>query len=357
MTENNNKDNMANTKTDQRSDPSMIQRETRPSWLSRLKPFEKPDTKKVLLQIANTLLPYLGGLVLMYFTVRWGMPVWVTLILAVPVAGLLVRMFIFFHDCCHGSYLASKRAMSTLGTIFGILAFTPFTDWRHSHGIHHSSSGNLDRRGIGDVWTMTREEYESSSKWIRLKYRVFRNPVVMFGIGPLMLFLFSNRIPGKYSTVADRRSIVFTNLSLLLIFALTTATLGIEAYLLIQLPVIYFASVIGIWLFYVQHQFDPSYWARNDKWESFEAALSGSSYYKLPAILRWYSGSIGLHHIHHLKPRIPNYNLKACLNAVPELQLKRPLTIRRSLKAVRLNLWDEKREMLIPFRALRTQRA
>jgi len=287
----------------------------------------------------------------MYLTMQWGWPYWGTLVFAIPAAGLLVRLFIVFHDCCHGSFLRSRRATRTIGTILGVLTFTPFGDWRHAHGIHHSSSGNLDRRGVGDIWTMTVKEYQQSSRWKRLQYRLFRNPLVMFGLGPIYTFLIQNRFPGSYATKGERANVALTNGAILAVAAVATLTIGIVPYLLIQLPVIVIAGVGGIWLFYVQHQFDPSYWARDGEWESVDAALHGSSYYRLPPVLQWLSGNIGLHHIHHLLPRIPNYRLQQCLEEIPELRLERPLTIARSIRSVRLNLWDEANGELVSFAA------
>jgi acyl-lipid omega-6 desaturase (Delta-12 desaturase) len=328
------------------------EREPRPQWAIALKRFEEPSSGRAAWQIANTLIPYLGFLVLMYFTTLWHLPVWVTLLLAIPAGGFLIRLFIFFHDCVHGSYLPTQRGIRILGNILGILTFTPFAEWRHTHGVHHSVSGNLDRRGIGDVWTMTVDEYVASKPFRRLRYRLFRNPFIMFGLGPIGMFFIVNRFPGPHSTRRQILNVVLTDIGIAVIILIAAFTVGIKAYLLIQLPVLYFAGIAGIWLFYVQHQFDPSYWARTEDWGSMEAALQGSSYYKLPGVLQWITGNIGLHHVHHLRPRIPNYNLQRCLDETPELRLENPLTFRRSVKSVRLNIWDEKSNQLLSFRAL-----
>ena len=317
--------------------------------LARLKPFEQPSTSKAMLQLANTLLPYLALLALMYATLHMGLPYWTTVLLAVPAGAFLVRLFILFHDCCHGSFLASRTAVRGIGTALGVLAFTPFGEWRHSHGIHHSTVGNLDKRGIGDVWTMTVDEYKASSRWTRLKYRVYRHPIAMFAIGPLVLFLLVQRIPGGHAKKRQLGSVWLTNLLIAAIVTTAWLTIGLSAYLAIQIPVMAVAGAAGIWLFYVQHQFDPSYWARSDEWESLDASLQGSSYYKLPRVLQWFSANIGLHHIHHLRPRIANYNLPEALKAIPELELPQPLTIRRSIRSVNLNLWDEANRQLVRF--------
>jgi omega-6 fatty acid desaturase (delta-12 desaturase) len=315
-----------------------------------MKKYETPSVRRAATQLADTLPPYFAMLFIMYLTIRWEYPYWVTLLLALPAGAFLVRLFVIFHDCCHGSYLPSRTAMRIIGTFLGVLAFTPFEDWRHAHGIHHSTAGNLDRRGVGDVWTMTLEEYTASPRWTRFRYRMFRNPFVMFGIGPLYSFLIAQRFPGGYSSKKDRRSVLLTNVLILTVASAAALTIGTAAYLKIQVPVMFFAGLGGVWLFYVQHQFDPTYWARTEDWGSLEAAMQGSSHYRLPAVLRWFSANIGMHHIHHLRPRIPNYNLKRCMDETPELQLKDPLTIGKSLRSLRMNLWDEVQGRLVSFR-------
>lgn len=332
--------------------PPRMRAGDRPEWVFKLKAYEKADARKAITQLVDTILPYLALLALMYLTMRMGLPIWVTLLLAVPAGGFLVRLFILFHDCTHGSFLRSQLGVRILGTAIGCITFTPFADWRHTHGVHHSTAGNLDRRGVGDVWTMTVDEYEASPKFRRFLYRAFRNPIVMFGLGPVFMLLLVQRFPTRRAKWSQVRSVLLTNLVIAAIVVGGILTLGVKAYLIIHFAPFFVAGIGGIWLFYVQHQFDPSYWARSDEWGSMEAALEGSSYYKLPAVLQWFSGNIGLHHIHHLRPRIPNYNLRQCLREVPELQLKEPLTLKRSLKSIRLNIWDEEKGKLISFRAL-----
>ncbi len=322
----------------------------RPAWVHGLKRFEIPDSRKAAIQFIDTAVPYFALWVGMYFTIRWGFPYWVTLLLALPASGFLVRLFVFFHDCSHGSYISSRRAMKVLGNFLGILTFIPFSEWRTLHSIHHSSSGNLDRRGIGDVWTMTLNEYLSSSWITRLLYRTFRNPLTILGLGPLYIFLIAHRIPSRGARREQIASVIFLDLIIAAISTGAFLTIGLQAYIMIQLPILFIGGMAGVWLFYIQHQFDPSYWSRSEDWQSLEAALKGSSYYRLPGILRWFSANIGYHHIHHLRPRIPNYNLERCFNETPELQLQNPLTLWRSLKSLRLNLWDEKRRILISFR-------
>jgi omega-6 fatty acid desaturase (delta-12 desaturase) len=247
--------------------------------------------------------------------------------------------------------------MTVIGTFLGILTFTPYATWRCCHGIHHATVGNLDRRGVGDIWTMTVQEYEASSRFARLKYRLYRNPLVLFVLGPVYVFLIRNRFPDKHAKRGQTLSLSITNAGILAIAAVCAFTIGLRAYLLIQLPTLFFAAVGGIWLFYVQHQFDPSYWARSNDWQTFEACMRGSSFYKLPPVLQWFSANIGLHHIHHLAPRIPNYRLQACLDAIPDLDLPDAITLRRSFSAIYLNLWDEMGKRLVSFRSLQATRA
>jgi acyl-lipid omega-6 desaturase (Delta-12 desaturase) len=327
-------------------------RSEKPAWVTALKRYEKAHPGKVTVQLVDTLIPYFALLSLMYLSMYWGFPYWATLVLALPASALMVRLFIFFHDCCHGSYVASRTGLQVLGNILGVITFTPYADWRWSHGIHHSTSGNLDKRGIGDMWTMTVEEYAASSPLKRALYRLFRNPLFMFLIVPSFSFLVMHRFPSRHSSRNQVLSVLFTDVALAAIIVAASLTIGIKAYLMIQIPIMILGGAGGVWLFYVQHQFDPTYWARTGEWESQEAAMQGSSWYKLPRVLQWISGNIGFHHIHHLRPRIPNYNLERCLRENPELQLNDPLYLGRSLKSVRLNVWDEKRRLLLSFREM-----
>jgi len=324
----------------------------KPAWIAGMKKYETPNPGKVAVQLLDTLVPYFALLAVMYFTMSRGLPYGITLLIAVPAAALLLRTFIFFHDCCHGCYVRSPLGLQILGNVLGVITFTAFSDWRYSHGIHHSTSGNLDRRGIGDVWTMTLEEYAAASKMRRVLYRFFRNPLVMFGVIPAVSFLILHRLPSRHSHKSQVLSVLLTDVVLAGIIVAASLTVGIRFYLLIQIPVMIIGGAGGVWLFYIQHQFDPSYWARNEDWGSMESALQGSSYYKLPKVLQWISGNIGFHHIHHLRPRIPNYNLQQCLNETPELQLPDSLSLVRSLKSVRLKVWDEKENVLLSFREI-----
>lgn len=315
--------------------------------------YAQPDYRKAFWQIANTLLPYIGLWALMIITVLYGLPFWTTLLLTVPAAGFLVRLFILFHDCCHGAFFPSRRANRVLGYIAGILTFTPFEDWQRTHVIHHSASGNLDRRGAGDIWTLTVEEYLSASWLKRLAYRLFRNPLVLFGIVPLVLFLIIQRFPSSGAKKRERNSVIYTNIAIAAIITVMSFTLGFQNYVLIQLPIIIMAATAGMWLFYVQHQYEGVYWARQQNWDLTCSGLEGSSYYKLPKVLQWIVGNIGLHHIHHVRANIPNYNLQRCYNEVPVLQAVTPITLRKSLKSLWLNLWDEQKQKLVSFRSIR----
>lgn len=327
-------------------------RDERENLIQAVSKYALADYRKACWQVANTFLPYLGLWALMILTVVYGLPVWTTLLLAIPTSGFLVRIFILFHDCCHGAFFPSRLANRTLGYVAGILTFTPFEDWRRTHTIHHSASGNLDRRGTGDIWTLTVAEYLSASRTKRLGYRLFRNPLILFTVIPATLFLLIQRFSSRGAKRRERLSVVYTNLALLAIIGSMGLTLGIGNYVLIQLPVIILAATAGMWLFYVQHQYEDAYWERQQHWDLTRSGLDGSSYYKLPRVLQWMAGNIGLHHIHHVRANIPNYNLQRCHNDVPLLQTVKPLTIRMSLQSLWLNLWDEQKQKLVSFASI-----
>ena len=323
--------------------------EKRPEWYKGLAQYEKPDLGNSIWQLGHTLLLYAVVLYLMVRTVQLGITYWLTLALAVLAAGFLVRIFIFFHDCTHRSFFVSDRANTIVGYILGVLTFTPYEEWRHSHVIHHATAGNLDKRGVGDVWTMTVEEYQSAPRWKRLAYRLVRHPLVMFGIGPGFMFLISHRFGTKTARKQEWLSVIITNLALVAIIVIASLTIGFRTYVLVQLPIILIAATAGLWLFYVQHQFADVYWARDADWDRLKSAMEGSSYYQLPKVLQWFSGNIGLHHIHHLRARIPNYNLQRVYDEVPEVRAVEPLTIRTSLKSLWYNLWDEMQQKMVSF--------
>jgi acyl-lipid omega-6 desaturase (Delta-12 desaturase) len=312
----------------------------RPELYRLVEPFGRPRWWRAVAEILATFIPYVTLVVLMMVTAHRGHPL-AALALSVITAGFLVRVFVIFHDCCHGSFFRSRRANRIVGYAGGLLTLTPFDKWQQSHAEHHATVGDLDRRGVGDVWTLTLEEYRTASAAKRLFYRVFRNPFVMFAIGPALLFVVGNRLSGSGASRRERFSVWLTNAALLAGLVVGHFTIGLPTLLLTMVPTVLLAGSVGVWLFYVQHQFDEVYWARREAWDPMKAALEGSSYYKLPRLLQWFTGSIGLHHIHHVQPRIPFYNLQDCQDTIPAFQAVPPLTIRRSLSSLRLRLFDE----------------
>ena len=317
------------------------------NWQEIVAPYQQPKLSHSLWQVANTFIPYAIMLYLMYLSL--GVSYWLTLLLSVPAGGLLTRIFILFHDCGHGSFFKSQRANNILGIICGLCVFTPYYQWRFEHAVHHATSGDLDRRGVGDIYTLTVREYLELSRWDRLKYRLYRSPVVMLGIGPWYTFLISQRFVNPISRRRERLSVYFSNLAIVVILLVMWATIGVPAYLMIQLPVAFFAGLGGIWMFYIQHQFEGTYWAEHEEWDYATAALRGSSYFKLPKVLQWFTGNIGFHHIHHLSSRIPNYALQRCMMENPEFMDVTTITLWSSIQSLRLNLWDENQRQLVSF--------
>jgi omega-6 fatty acid desaturase (delta-12 desaturase) len=281
---------------------------------------------------------------------------WLIIPLAILAGGLMVRTFIIFHDCGHGSFFNSQKANHILGAITGVLTFTPYYHWRWEHAIHHSSSGDLDRRGTGDIWTLTVQEYLESSRWKRFAYRLARNPLILFVLAPLFLFTVLERIPSRKAPLRERYSVYWTNLALGLVAIGLIWAFGWKAYLIIQLTILTVAASAGVWMFYVQHQFEGVYWERTEEWDYVKAALHGSSFYKLPRVLQWFSGNIGFHHIHHLSSRIPNYNLEKCHKEEPLFQTVKPITFFASFKSFTFRLWDEQQRRLVGFGHVRNIR-
>jgi len=307
---------------------------------SQVDPFTRPRDAQALFEVLVTFIPYVALVVLMLTLAHRGY--WPAALAIASIAGLfLVRVFVVFHDCCHGSFFRSRKANRFVGYLGGFLTLTPFESWQQSHAVHHASVGDLDRRGVGDVWTLTVEEYRAAPLMKRLFYRVFRNPFIMFGVGPALLFLAGNRLPEQNASRRERISVHATNAYLVAGLVAGHFTIGLPTLLLTMVPTLVLAGTIGVWLFYVQHQYDDVYWARHGTWDPMKAALEGSSYYKLPAPLQWLTGSIGLHHIHHVQPRIPLYNLQQCQETVPIFQSVPPLTLARSFDTLRLRLFDE----------------
>lgn len=320
-------------------------------WREIVLEFQKPSLPRAIWQIVNTLGAYALLWYLMYrsLLVSW----WLTVPLALIAGAFLVRVFIIFHDCGHGSFFKSRTANDIAGFLCGMLTFTPYYHWRWEHAIHHATAGDLDRRSVGDIWTMTVQEYLEATRWKRLTYRLARNPFVLFIVAPLFLFLVLQRFSSGKANPRERESVQWMNLALLVMVFGLGWLVGFQAYLVIQLIAMMVAASAGVWMFYVQHQFEDVYWERGERWDFTAAALQGSSFYKLPRILQWFSGNIGFHHIHHLSPRIPNYNLQRCHDADPLFQTVKPVTLVTSLKSFNLRLWDEKLKRLVGFGAVK----
>jgi len=325
--------------------------EERARWRAVIARYGQPSTPRAVWQILNTLVPYVLAWVLMY--VLKDISLWLTVPVAVVAGGFLVRVFIIFHDCGHGSFFRSRWANDIAGFVAGLLTFTPYYHWRWEHGIHHGTSGHLDKRGTGDIWTMTVQEYLDASRWRRFSYRLARNPLVLFVLAPFFVFVILQRIPTKGADLRERHSVWWMNLALTLLVVIMSTIYGLGAYLLMQSIAFMVAGAAGIWLFYVQHQFEDVYWERGDNWDYVAAALQGSSYYKLPRVLQWFSGNIGFHHIHHLSPRVPNYNLQRCHEADPIFQQVPPITLLQSLRSLAFRLIDEPARKLVGYSRMR----
>ncbi len=313
-------------------------------------PFEKASVPTAVWQIFNTVGSFALIWLATYFTrnISW----WLTVPLAMLNGLFLVRIFIIFHDCGHGSFLVSKKANTVVGFITGLLTFTPYHHWRWEHSVHHATSGNLDARGIGDIWTMTVDEYLAATPGRKLCYRLARNPFILFGLGPLFLFVIWHRVPAAKAKPRERREVHLMSVAVALMAFGMSQIFGWRDYLIIQSIILLVGGFAGLWMFYVQHQFEDVYWEKDATWSHTEAALAGSSFYKLPRILQWFSGNIGFHHIHHLNSRIPNYNLEKAYLSCPEFQNVQPITLWSSLKTLRLRLWDTRTRRMIGFREL-----
>ncbi len=310
-------------------------------------PYAQPRLVRSLADVATSLVPYLALSVLLYLTKGVSLPL--TAALVVFAAGFLVRTFVVFHDCAHGSLFASKRANRWVGRLAGLLVLSPFARWRHDHAVHHATSGDLERRGVGDIVTLTVAEYRSRSLPGRLAYRTVRNPLVMFGFGPIVAMIVGPRIATRAQRPRLRHSVLGTDLVLISVFALLCWLIGWEGFLLVWGPPAMLAGSVGIWLFYVQHQFEDAYWQSEGEWSYADAALRGSSYLKLPRVLQFFTGNIGLHHVHHLNARIPNYNLARAHRENPVFHQVPILTLLDGMRAVNLKLWDPERGKLVSF--------
>jgi omega-6 fatty acid desaturase (delta-12 desaturase) len=327
----------------------------RPFWREALAPYARPRLGRSLLDIATSVVPYLALSALMYLAL--GVSYLVTVALAIPAAGFLVRTFIVFHDCTHGSFFRSKRANARLGTALGLLTFSTFVCWRHSHAVHHATAGDLDRRGVGDVPTITVAEYQARSRGGRLTYRLSRHPLVMFGLGPIFVLIVQPRVVPRSARSRIKRSVIATNLALAALVGALCWLMTWQDYLLVQVPTIMLAGATGIWLFYVQHQFEDAYWESGERWSYADAALQGSSYLKLPRALQFFTGNIGLHHVHHLSTRIPNYNLQRAHDENPIFHRVPTLSIADGMRALRLKLYDEDDGRMVTFAQARARSA
>jgi len=322
----------------------------RPEWLDIVKKYQASDARKSNWQVINSFVPFILIWVLMFFSLR--VSYWLTLALAVVNAGFLMRIFIIQHDCGHGSFYKSRKANNILGSIFGVLTLTPYYQWRKHHAKHHASSGDLDFRGFGDIDTITVSEYEELSRRERFKYRFYRHPFVLFILGPVIVFVIAHRFPlnTKKTEKKERASVYWTNLALAGLILGIGFWIGFKEFFLVQTPITLISTIVGVYLFYVQHQFEDTYWRWHKEWDYKRAALEGCSYFKLPKVLQWFSGNIGFHHIHHLSPKIPNYALQKAYQENTIFQNVETLTIRSSFRTMFLNLWDEEQNKLISFR-------
>lgn len=325
----------------------------RQAWYQAIARFEKRDLRKASWQIVNTLIPYILLWSVMIWSIRVGAPYWAVLLLTLPASLFMVRLFILFHDCAHQSFFPSRRANRIFGYISGVLTFTAYEKWRASHWKHHATVADLDRRGVGDFWTMTKSEYLESPPWKGWIYRLARDPFIVFILGPIFVFLVVQRFPISAQSRKERNGVYLADLGILGIVLAAGLTFGFRTYLIIQLPIVFIGGMLGLWLFYVQHNFEGVYWARHSEWDRIKAALEGSSFYRLPKVPQWFTGNIGYHHVHHVRPMIPNYHLEKCCASEPALRDVKPLTIRRSLRSLGLGLWDEQNKKLVSFRSLR----
>lgn len=326
-----------------------------PSWVSVIRKYNQPDLRKSIWQIINSLGPYLAMWAIMYYTL--GISYWLTLGLSLLASGFLVRVFIIFHDCGHGSFFNSIRTSRIIGTFMGALVFTPYDRWHRSHAAHHNTVGNLDKRGDGDIWTVTTDEYRAMSRGKKLFYRIYRHPFIMFGLGPVLLFTLWFRFNDKNISKKERWNLNLVNLIILLWCTGLSLLMGWKAFLMIQVPVIFFATSAGAWLFYVQHQFEDVIWSHNKDWDYQEMALQGSSFLKTPRLIQWFSGNIGFHHVHHLGPKIPNYKLPQCHRENPIFSSIKPVTLWKGIQTGKYRLWDENIGRLITFRQFKNTSA
>jgi omega-6 fatty acid desaturase (delta-12 desaturase) len=321
------------------------------SLRKQIAPFEQSTTKQSIWQIINTLGPFIILWYLAYISLS--VSYWLALIPAVFAAGFLTRIFIIFHDCTHHSFFKDRRANRIVGTIMGVLTLFPFDQWGHEHSVHHATSGNLDKRGTGDIWTLTVDEYLAAPFKLRFAYRFYRNPLVMFGLGPIYVFLLKNRFNRKGARKKEKNNTYLTNALIVVFAALLCLAVGWQSFLLVQGSIFMISGSIGIWLFYVQHTFEDSYFEENEEWEYVLAAVEGSSFYKLPKLMQFLTGNIGYHHVHHLSPRVPNYKLEMAHNNTQPLENVPTITLATSLRSIRFRLWDEESKNFVSFKDIK----
>lgn len=319
-------------------------------WTKLLANYRTPDRRRSAVELAITLSAFCGLWALCWVSVSYGF--WPGLLLTIPAAGFLLRLFMIQHDCGHGSFFAHRKLDDWTGRVIGVLTLTPYAYWRRAHAVHHATAGNLDERGLGDISTLTVAEYQALTGWNKLLYRLYRNPIVMFGIGPIWVFGLKQRVPaGMMNEGKDPWiSTMATNVAIVVVSGIMMYLVGVVPFLLVHVPIVFFAGVAGIWLFYVQHQFEDTHWSSGPEWEFREAALHGASYYDLPPFLNWLTGYIGVHHVHHLASKIPCYRLPEVLRDFPELKDIGRISIAESLGCVKLSLWDENKRRLVSFR-------
>jgi omega-6 fatty acid desaturase (delta-12 desaturase) len=320
---------------------------TTPEWKTALRPYARPDVRLSILDLLTSVVPYVLGFVAMYLLLDVSYAL--TLLVAIPTAGFLLRTYIVFHDCAHGNFLPTKRGNQIVGVLTALLVYTPFSAWRHSHAMHHASAGDLDRRGDGDVWTMTVAEWRGASRGKRLEYRLSRSPWVMLTIGPFVALVIQPRLWKATDRTRIKNSVKLTNLGVVAMVAVLCALMGPVGFLAVQVPLVVLAGGAGIWLFFVQHQFEDAYWESTDDWDYAHAALRGSSYLKLPKVLQFFSGNIGLHHVHHLSAKVPNYHLQAAHDSSDIFREVPVLRLRCALRAMRLKLWCEEQRRLVTW--------
>lgn len=321
------------------------------SLKKQIAPFEQSTTKQSIWQIINTLGPFIILWYLAYISLS--VSYWLALIPAVFAAGFLTRIFIIFHDCTHHSFFKDRRANRIVGTIMGVLTLFPFDQWGHEHSVHHATSGNLDKRGTGDIWTLTVDEYLAAPFKLRFAYRFYRNPLVMFGLGPIYVFLLKNRFNRKGARKKEKNNTYLTNALIVVLAALLCLAVGWQSFLLVQGSIFMISGSVGIWLFYVQHTFEDSYFEENEEWEYVLAAVEGSSFYKLPKLMQFLTGNIGYHHVHHLSPRVPNYKLEMAHNNTQPLENVPTITLATSLRSIRFRLWDEESKNFVSFKDIK----